>query len=115
MRSYIRGVDGEGVARIYLESLGYKVVDSRVRLAGAELDMIALKDNFIVFIEVKTRKQPQEEYLSPHQCKRYIVAAEEYVGQRPELAKLAIRFDLVVVIGAKVYEHLEDAWSGWDF
>ncbi|MFM8251185.1 MAG: YraN family protein [Planctomycetota bacterium] len=50
------GERGERLAQRYLQRLGYQVVDRRVRGPLGELDIVAVQDRTIVFVEVKTRR-----------------------------------------------------------
>lgn len=45
---------GEAVAGTYLESLGYTILHTNVRIAGVEIDIIAEKDKVYYFVEVKS-------------------------------------------------------------
>jgi len=49
------GSFGEGLARDYLIKKGYKIIGSNIKAGYQELDIIAKKENCLVFIEVKTR------------------------------------------------------------
>jgi putative endonuclease len=49
------GAFGEGLAKKYLINKGYKIIGSNIKTGNQELDIIALKHNILVFIEVKTR------------------------------------------------------------
>ena len=53
-RNYI-GATGEEIASEYLKLKGYKVLAVNSRTPFGELDIIARKNGFIIFIEVKTR------------------------------------------------------------
>ncbi len=55
MNAYLLGIRGELLARRYLKANGYRVVASRYRAAGGEIDLIARKDGLLVFFEVKYR------------------------------------------------------------
>ena len=46
---------GEDIATDYLEKNGYRIVRRNQRLGKNELDIICEDDDFIVFVEVKTR------------------------------------------------------------
>lgn len=50
------GQQGEDVAVIYLQSLGYRIIERNWRIARGELDIIAQDNQTIVAIEVKTRR-----------------------------------------------------------
>lgn len=49
------GRKGEDIASIYLEKIGYKIIERNFRCKQGEIDIIAKDRNEIVFIEVKTR------------------------------------------------------------
>ncbi len=46
---------GEEIAVNYLRKLGYKIIDRNFRARNTEIDIVATKDNVLVFVEVKTR------------------------------------------------------------
>lgn len=49
------GQYGEAIARQFLESKGYKIVDLNVKAGFKEIDIIAFEKGVLVFCEVKTR------------------------------------------------------------
>ena len=49
------GNSGENIARLFLESKGYKIIEKNYRANRKEIDIIAQKDEYIIFAEVKTR------------------------------------------------------------
>ena len=49
------GVVGEDYACLYLQKLGYKIIDRNVRFKFGEIDIVAKDEKHICFIEVKTR------------------------------------------------------------
>jgi len=44
------------MAARYLKKMGYRVLQTNVRLAGCEIDIVAKQGKEIVFVEVKTRQ-----------------------------------------------------------
>ena len=46
---------GENLACLHLTRQKFKIIDRNVRFDGGEIDIIAKKQNLLVFIEVKTR------------------------------------------------------------
>ncbi len=60
---------GENTACEYLEKNNYKIVARNVHVSRNELDIIAEKDGFIVFVEVKTRTFPSK-YQRPYAYSR---------------------------------------------
>jgi putative endonuclease len=50
-----KGSLGESVARWFLIKKGYQIVDRNKKYLDSELDIVSLKDNVLVFVEVKYR------------------------------------------------------------
>jgi len=51
------GVWGEETAAEYLVSLGYKIIERNYHARCGEIDIISQKDNYICFVEVRTRTE----------------------------------------------------------
>lgn len=49
------GSFGESLAKKYLEERGYKIIDMNVKTSFKEIDLIAILDKELIFVEVKTR------------------------------------------------------------
>ena len=56
MRNTEKGRCGEDRAAAYLEEGGYKIIRRNFRSYRSEVDLIAVKDDEIVFVEVKARR-----------------------------------------------------------
>lgn len=56
MRKTGLGIDGEGHVAHYLEDNGYRILSRNFIGRFGEIDIIAQKDIYICFVEVKTRK-----------------------------------------------------------
>lgn len=109
------GKEGENAACAYLEKEGYVIVERNWRYHRFEIDIIAENDEFIVFVEVKTRATDDwgnpEDFISKGQIKRIVAAADFYL-QEYEIEKDA-RFDVIAVIknnGGIELEHIDDAF-----
>ena len=50
------GKKGEDAAAAFLQKKGYKILQRNFHIKGGEIDIVAEKDNTLVFIEVKTRR-----------------------------------------------------------
>jgi len=90
---------GEDIAKKYLLSLGYKILERNWRWRKCEIDIVAIHQDKIVFVEVKTRGRNRLEQgvdISHRQRKRIINAANSYLLKRCEM-NLESRFDLVRV------------------
>ncbi len=110
------GKIGEHLARTFLESKGFLILEVNWRYRKAELDLIAKDGETLVFIEVKTRStdlfgQPTES-ISARKKQLLADAASAYIEQIGH--DWAIRFDVISIIykSAEHYtiEHFEDAF-----
>jgi putative endonuclease len=76
---------GESVTAKYLEEHGYKVLARNVRTPYGEIDIIAQKDGFTIFVEVKTRTSrslgPPEISVTPRKQEHMVAAAEHYASE----------------------------------
>jgi putative endonuclease len=109
------GKEGEEVAVNYLISKGYIIRDRNWRLNHLELDIVAMKDNQLVVVEVKTRSNTHymdpEEAVNRKKIRRIVIAADSYIRQHR--LDLPVRFDIVTVVGSKqpfTINHIEDAF-----
>lgn len=50
-----KGVSGEDIAEEFLRQKGYRIIERNFRVRQAEIDIIALDGEVLVFIEVKMR------------------------------------------------------------
>ena len=91
---------GEELAREYLIINGYTLVATDNRNGHFEIDIIALKDDRIIFVEVKTRGNGSSDPLdaiTPQKIRRLCSAASSYVKQFNFLHK--VQFDIITIIG----------------
>lgn len=109
------GVWGEGLAAAYLRDKGYVILERDWRSGHRDIDIIAQHNDFIVFVEVKTRKSRQ--FADP-------VTAVNYQKQRNLLKAInnylqykrinsPYRFDVITIVGKPgtsnpEIEHIED-------
>ncbi|MEE9500379.1 MAG: YraN family protein [Candidatus Omnitrophota bacterium] len=55
-RNRVVGKQGENIAARFLARKGYKIIGRNIKTFVGEVDIVARKKPFIVFVEVKTRK-----------------------------------------------------------
>jgi putative endonuclease len=110
--AFHRGHGAERRAAWWLRLKGYRVLAINWRSIAGEIDLIARRGATLAFIEVKQRIDPDTATLSlaPQQRARLARAAGLFMAQRPELADLTLRFDLMAFgrMGRPV--HMKDAW-----
>jgi len=82
------GAWGENLAADYLLAHGYELVARNVRTEAGEIDLIARKDELLVFVEVKTRRNDRfgapEEAITPVKQQRMADAAELWLAAHPD-------------------------------
>ena len=79
-----RGTQGEGIACRYLEAQGYSILARNFRCPHGEVDIIALDETGLVFVEVRIRRTPgsygtPQESLSSGKRSRLVATAEAYI------------------------------------
>jgi len=108
------GIWGENVAAGYLQERGYSLVARNFRTPYGEIDVVAHKDGFVIFVEVKTRTSkslgPPEISVSLRKREHMLAAAEHY-AQQNEIDRWQI--DVIAVEGKPgmkpVITHFENA------
>jgi len=112
-----KGDIGENIAAEYIVSIGYKILKRNFKFGhSGELDIIAIDDEQIVFIEVKTRSDDKFGNplfsIIPQKQKHLRRAAEGYLYVNKIINK-DCRFDVIIIDNrcepAKI-EHLKNAF-----
>lgn len=120
MDKKVLGNFGEEKAARYLQRKGYRIIDRNFSCRLGEVDIIAQKSAYIVFVEVKLRKNSDfayaREYVTASKQRRVISAATLWMGRNN--CQLQPRFDVVEVYaprGEKTFRpeinHIEDAFG----
>ncbi|MFN3740871.1 MAG: YraN family protein [Thermodesulfovibrionales bacterium] len=95
-----RGLKGEALAISYLKKKGYKILEKNYRTKFGEIDIIASKDDVVVFIEVKTRSTDAfgapEESVTTEKQERIKKAALYYLKNLRTIP--ALRFDVISIL-----------------
>jgi putative endonuclease len=113
------GNKGENIACIFLESKYYKIVEKNFRAAKCEIDIIAQKDEYIIFIEVKTRSTQKfgnaSQSVGIEKQKNIIKTAEIFLASSELYIDMQPRFDVIeiyidVKTGKNYINHIEFAF-----
>lgn len=94
------GVAGEQMAAAYLEERGYTILERNDRLHHWEVDIIALKDGVLHFVEVKSRMSESmrraEAAVDRGKARRLVAVANKYIQShgRTEPAQI----DVIAVV-----------------
>ena len=91
---------GEEAAAKYLQEHGYLIIERNWRCRSGEIDIIARKQEQIVFVEVRTRASksfgtPQES-VTPRKQRQVRQTASIYLYQH-RIADAPLRFDLISI------------------
>ncbi|MDX2073303.1 MAG: YraN family protein [Alphaproteobacteria bacterium] len=117
-RAHDFGLEAERIAAWFLRLKGYRIVAERYRNHYGEIDLLAVRGNHLVAVEVKARKSfaACEISVPPHKQQKILRAMEGLIGSSGKIAGLAgashrnIRFDVIWVVRGMWPRHLKDAW-----
>ncbi len=109
------GNKGEEIAVTFLKKKGYTILDRNWIFDHKEIDIIALKNGIVVFVEVKTRStdffgEPFE-FVDEKKQRFLIEAASNYLIENE--IDLPVRFDVVSIIHNGKFtkvQHIENAF-----
>ncbi len=110
------GSAGESAAANYLRRKGYKILEQNFSCRFGEIDIIARKGAYLVFVGVKTRKTEDfamaREYVTYAKQQRIIKTAMLWLQQND--TELQPRFDVIEVVGEglrRKIRHIENAFE----
>jgi putative endonuclease len=111
-RARRRGRWAEALCRWHLRLHGWRILACDWRCPAGEIDILARRRDTLAAIEVKSRGDYASgaAALLPRQRRRIVRAAEAFLAMRPDLAALALRFDVMVVEPRPLPRHLPGAW-----
>lgn len=110
---------GEKAAALYLEGQGYRIVARNYRVPGGEADLMALRGDLLVVVEVKartgTRFGPPEAAVDARKSRRVLRAGRIY-ARRNGFSLSRLRGDVVAVLfptegGQAQIRHYENVLS----
>ena len=118
-RNNIVGAWGEALAAQYLQKKRYEILAAGYRCRFGEIDLIVANKKYLVFVEVKLRKDNRfadaAAFVDYHKQNRLRTTAEIYLSQYP--TDLQPRFDVIEIYAPEgidtkkpIIRHLEDAF-----
>lgn len=93
------GLKGEKLVGQYLEKKNFKILAYNFTTKLGEVDIIAQKDEYIVFVEVKTRNSvyfPISKVITTSKQKKIIKSAKYFIFKN-RIVDRAFRFDVAIV------------------
>lgn len=108
------GSEKERLAAEYLREHGYEIVTCNYRCRQAEIDIIAKKEEYFIFIEVKYRKNKQcggSLYAVPRAKQQKICyAARHFIAKHSIPLNHPMRFDVLAIDGEEIM-HIQNAFE----
>ena len=109
------GREGEDLAAQYLLKNGYQILERNYRYRKAEIDIIALKEETLAIVEVKSRTSSYfgspESFVSQIKIKLLVMATDHYVNKNNLF--VSVRFDIISILKEKNVaniQHIEYAF-----
>jgi putative endonuclease len=100
LRNKHLGYIGETIATKYLYDKGYRIIERNYQKQYGELDIVALSNNTLIFVEVKTRIGDEfglpEEAITPRKLREIEKTGLYYSSIHPKLPE-TLRIDVVAV------------------
>lgn len=106
---------GEQAAADYLSGRGYEILARNVRTPHGEIDLIAVKDNRTVFVEVKARRTgsygPPEVSVNARK-QMHMIASSQYYAQQNGIDHWQLDVVAIERVGGEIrITHFENAVS----
>jgi putative endonuclease len=95
------GNQAEQIAAVYLQQQGLKLLETNYRCSFGEIDLVMRDNKTLVFVEVRLRSSGlfggAAYSINASKQKKLIITAEHYLQQHNTVAKLACRFDAILM------------------
>lgn len=123
MHSYNKDIGsfGEALARDYIISKGYKILNMNFRNKFGEIDIICKKNNLLIFCEIKSRYSNSFgspiESITCYKQKQIIKLSELYLISK-KYYNFNVRYDIIEVIfntitSSHIINHVQDAFRAY--
>lgn len=112
VKAYRSGLLAETIAALLLRLKGHRIVARRYKTPVGEIDLVALKDRQLVFVEVKRRKTAEHAAwtLPAKQRRRVVRAAQYWLAAHPAYNRHDMRFDVVLTAPWTWPRHIANAF-----
>ena len=112
------GDKGESLVGDYLKKEGFRVLARNYRLRNGEIDLIASRDDMIVFVEVKARTHSSfdlSEVVSTTKQKRIVACARHFIVEHKMYNSL-YRFDVALLENLQTGQivYIENAFAPYE-
>ena len=111
-RKKVLGRKGEDLTCKYLKKQGYKILKRNYKTPFGEADIVALRDGWYCFVEVKARESDvyglPAEAVDRAKRQRYRMIAKYFCSERRE--EVPCRFDVAAIFEGEL-EYFENAFE----
>ncbi len=111
------GSYGEALAIKFLKDMGYSIIEKNLTNHIGEIDILAENENYLVFVEVKTRRSLNYGYayeaVDERKQMKIIQTSLKYLSSNESRLDKQIRYDIieVYIINKKIeINHIENAF-----
>jgi len=109
------GPRGESQAAAFLAQKGYRILERNYRCRMGEIDLVAMEQETLCFVEVKARTRPAFsdplESVTATKQRRIIRAANLYLQAKNLAGRVACRFDVVTIVEGGTPRLYKDAFQ----
>lgn len=95
------GQHGEALAEAHLLKQGYQILAKNWRCSIGELDLVALQEEMVIFVEVRTRRGqksgPPEESITAAKQAKLIELAQTFLAQSKHI-NASWRIDIIAIV-----------------
>lgn len=106
--AYKKGMRAETYAAWFLRLKGFHIAARRFKTSCGEIDLIARRGDLVLIVEVKARATVAEamDAVSLNAQQRIEAAADYWLCQQADHARLCLRFDLIAICPRKFPVHI---------
>ncbi|MFA9463648.1 MAG: YraN family protein [Velocimicrobium sp.] len=106
MNKRLVGYEKEELAAAYLETCEYQLIEKNFYSRYGEIDLICRKDGYLIFVEVKYRKDNEfgfpEDAITVKKMQSLWKTANYYLYKNKLPEDTPCRFDVVSILGEKI-------------
>ncbi|HML19419.1 MAG TPA: YraN family protein [Candidatus Dependentiae bacterium] len=118
MKTKHLGDKGEALVADYLKKEKFRIIARNYRQRNGEIDLIALRDDMIVFVEVKARTHSSfdlSEVVSTTKQKRIVACARYFIVEH-KMYNVSYRFDVALLENLQTGQivYIKDAFAPYE-